>query len=294
MTNADSIRLIVCEAVGLWGQWYENRIVGETPMSTRWTEIAAIWKDNRWLYAVMGVLLGILIAPGIEQAIGDLNNLIGNLVPEAVGIVFTVLIVDRLADNRTKQEHKLSLFRQAKSWSNDAALEAVNQILHDDLWKELREHYLIKSWRGKERIDLSQIQWMGGIQLLEIDLRDADLFQADLEAARMQFSNLENARLENANLINVDLSESNLEDAQLAFANLKNVSLFQANLRGATGIKNTKFNETTLLPDARYWTPETDMTRYTNPDHPEFFEPDYLKSEYIGLRPSWVREQGAR
>ena len=29
----------------------------------------------------------------------------------------------------------------------------------------------------------------------------------------------------------------------------------------------------------KYWTPDTDMTRYTNPEHPDFWEPD------------WVREQ---
>jgi len=27
----------------------------------------------------------------------------------------------------------------------------------------------------------------------------------------------------------------------------------------------------------KYWTPETDMTRYTNPEHPDFWQPEWAK-----------------
>jgi hypothetical protein len=68
-----------------------------TPLAEpkRWQEIATIWKDNRWLYIVAGLLLGVLVTPALQQITGDLNALIGNLVPEAVGIVFTVLKIAR-------------------------------------------------------------------------------------------------------------------------------------------------------------------------------------------------------
>jgi hypothetical protein len=60
----------------------------------------------------------------------------------------------------------------------------------------------------------------------------------------------------------------------------------------------TEFDEKTVLPDAinlkddndealqdeegnliydKYWTVETDMTRYTNPEHPDFWEPNRIK-----------------
>ena len=39
----------------------------------------------------------------------------------------------------------------------------------------------------------------------------------------------------------------------------------------------------------KYWTPETDMTRYTNPQHPDFWESEYLKPAYnIWVKPWWA------
>ena len=104
------------------------------------------------------------------------------------------------------------------------------------------------------------------------------------------------------------MRSSNLQDAYLAYANLQNAILINANLRNAI-LENTEFNEKTVLPDAeaigldsednkiysKYWTPETDMTRYTNPEHPDFWQPEYLNPDYsFGLLPDWVKEQRRR
>ncbi|MEL6152396.1 MAG: hypothetical protein AAFR56_22390, partial [Chloroflexota bacterium] len=70
------------------------------------------------------------------------------------------------------------------------------------------------------------------------------------------------------------------------------------------------FDETTILPDSdlrdyadgskrisRPWTPETDMTRYTDPDHPDFWQPAYtaagfdsmvIRANHIDLPRPWV------
>ena len=32
-----------------------------------------------------------------------------------------------------------------------------------------------------------------------------------------------------------------------------------------------------ILPDGTHWTPETDMSRYTDHSHPDFWQPDWLK-----------------
>jgi len=37
-----------------------------------------------------------------------------------------------------------------------------------------------------------------------------------------------------------------------------------------------KDNEGNPIYD-KYWTPDTDMQRYTDPDHPEFWEPEWAK-----------------
>jgi len=47
----------------------------------------------------------------------------------------------------------------------------------------------------------------------------------------------------------------------------------------------------------KYWTPYTDMSRYTDPNHvdengnPNFWQPPYLKRDYEGDRPDWVTEE---
>jgi hypothetical protein len=61
--------------------------------------------------------------------------------------------------------------------------------------------------------------------------------------------------------------------------------LLEANLLNAN-LTDAKFDETTVLPDAvweyvtqtdinitGYWTPDTDMSRFTDPEHPDFWDP---------------------
>jgi hypothetical protein len=60
--------------------------------------------------------------------------------------------------------------------------------------------------------------------------------------------------------------------------------MIRTNLRGAD-LTYAQFDENTILPDAefvvdnksfdKHWTPQTDMTRYTNPDHPDFWQPEW-------------------
>ncbi len=74
---------------------------------------------------------------------------------------------------------------------------------------------------------------------------------------------------------------------------LKNTNLIRANLQGAylqranlqrANLKSAKFDEKTTLPDAVWnhetkafegqWMPETDIERFTNPEHPDFWRPE--------------------
>lgn len=59
----------------------------------------------------------------------------------------------------------------------------------------------------------------------------------------------------------------------LTFASLQGTVLAQANLQNAT-LDSSEFNEETLLPDDLYWTPDTDMRRFTDPTHPDFWRSD--------------------
>jgi uncharacterized protein YjbI with pentapeptide repeats len=152
--------------------------------------------------------------------------------------------------------------------------------------------------------------WLDGANLQNARLGDSNLQDVVARGATMQ-----GASLSNANIQNAVLEGTNLQSASLDWANLTSANLTNANLQGAS-LYNTKFhsanlqgvclrgavnlhlpsfaplfNERTVLPDAKriddfssnetrydkYWTPGTDMTRYTNPEHPDFWEPEWAK-----------------
>jgi uncharacterized protein YjbI with pentapeptide repeats len=63
-----------------------------------------------------------------------------------------------------------------------------------------------------------------------------------------------------------DLSEANLSEANLEGARLRGASLSEARLAGA----NLQY---TALPDGTSWTPDTDMARFIDFEHPDFWRP---------------------
>lgn len=128
--------------------------------------------------------------------------------------------------------------------------------------------------------------------MLHPNFEEADLSYSTLKGSHLPFSNLQSANLEAANLENTNLVYARLQQANFSGANLQGVILRDASLRGAVIDEYTKFNEKTVLPDARslkneerktifdkYWTPETDMSRYTDPNHPDFWQPDWVKEK---------------
>jgi uncharacterized protein YjbI with pentapeptide repeats len=142
--------------------------------------------------------------------------------------------------------------------------------------------------------------------LNDADLQNSRLFQANLEAANLSQADLSVADLSFAILLNIDLRRAQLQDANLRGANVQggdleladlmgaNLSLakFQgANLRNANllgaNLNFTAFDSQVVLPDARsigrdnnnnfiydnYWSAETDMSRFTDSEHPNFWDP---------------------
>lgn len=371
----------------------------QTSPLTRQQEIIKLWEKHNGLYVVVGILIGILIFPLLQLVFNNLEVLLEELVPEAVGIIFTVLLIDQLNRRRAAQEYKFKLFDQAKNRFNDIAVDALEKIQHASWWDEMLTHY-----SDEGRLNLSRVQWAGGIKLFSANLeraylKEANLGQANLEYANLKQADLNETNLERASLYRVNLREANLDSANLTDANLRDAimeraSLYSANLQGAdlrsanlaegklwnadlrgailynanlrgtnlmdanlekayleeanlTGanlrganlgraylglanlegadfwsadfaetvfwnanlagadlrkanlagakLDNAKFDETTLLPDARhtgfddknkpiydkYWVSDTDMTRYTDSEHPHFWQPDWMKDERI-------------
>jgi len=134
---------------------------------------------------------------------------------------------------------------------------------------------------------------LSGANLGSANLSGASLWGANLSGARLGGANLERADLRSANLEGANLGSANLSGATLEVANLSGATLEVANLSRAIINKTTKLDETTTLPDAKivdhdengnrifdkHWTPDTDMSRYANPNHPDFWQPDWAKSD---------------
>jgi uncharacterized protein YjbI with pentapeptide repeats len=142
-----------------------------------------------------------------------------------------------------------------------------------------------------------QDTWLAGANLSGADLTNADLRDAwlgscidappaNLQGANLSGANLQRALLGSANLQEVDLTEANLQGANLNEANLLN-----ADLTGAI------FDVNTVLPDGgctwddgalemcdSHWTPDTDMGRFTDPEHPDFWD---VCVELDGWRRPW-------
>jgi uncharacterized protein YjbI with pentapeptide repeats len=114
-------------------------------------------------------------------------------------------------------------------------------------------------------------------QLIEANLRGADLTEANLEHTFLSGAILDGAKLVRAkietslwgaSLVNADLHDANLSGAELFKANLTGANLLGANFRDA------KFSTDTILPNGSHWDVKTNIARFTDPRHPQFWRSD--------------------
>lgn len=220
------------------------------------------------------------------------------------------------------EEKKKNLIIQLRSQDNATAIAAVEQLKVNN-WIEdgsLQSAILYEANLQGTSMTLANLR---GAYLSNVNLQDANLGHSNLEGTKLNNANLKRAELLVSNLQYADLEHTNLQRANLFSARLQNANLFKvdmewaflseakmqganlanANLRNAE-LENTIFDEKTVLPDAevkttdngfplrdehrnlvydKYWTPQTDMSRYTDPNHvdengnPDFWQPDWAK-----------------
>ena len=110
-----------------------------------------------------------------------------------------------------------------------------------------------------------------------VNLQEAILVDANLQEALLEGANLQGAGLQGANLQEADLHGADLQGAYLWRSNLQGANLVRSNLQGANligaNLQGANLSEDTKLPDGTSWTPDTDMTRFTDPKHPDFWRP---------------------
>jgi len=211
-------------------------------------------------------VLAVLFSVGLGMALvfaclaDDWPGLFLNLGTEIMGAVPIYLILDRLIGNWDRREaaakaleaRKKDLIAQMGSKVHDVAIEAV---------KDLRK----EGWLTDGSLR--------GAFLWYAELQGAPLRDADLQGVRLRFANLQGAILEIGKLQGADLTLADLEGANLFAAKLQGASLRGATLLNAD-LQHATFDENTRLPDATNWTPDTDMARFTDPQHPAFWRSD--------------------
>lgn len=126
------------------------------------------------------------------------------------------------------------------------------------------------------------------------NVRHATLIGANFERAIIQFAQFQNADLSGANFANANTLDINFENSTLHLVNFRNAQLYGANLaqsflswthfEGANlryanlrGIKinvRVYFDARTILPNGDIWQKDYDLEIFTNPDHPNFYDPD--------------------
>lgn len=196
-----------------------------------------------------------------RELAGDFS---GNLPAELVFFLVTVFVIDRLNRGRQRQELrqelKEQLIRKMGSKVNDVALPAVD---------ELRAY-----------------EW-----LTDGSLEGKNLASANLEGAPLRLAVLRDVYFGWANLRGAHLFGAKLEGAILINADLQGATFYQfsdglqdAHIQDATGevIESPVFSEKTVLPDGTRWALGTDLDKFTNPTHHEFWRSDDRDSPAYG------------
>lgn len=182
------------------------------------------------------------------------DDFYSNMGTELASISITILLIDRLHRHRDDQNERDALILQMGSPDHSFAIEAV-RMLNAHSW--LKNGSLINA-----RLDHANLE---GANLQDVPLVCVRLALANLRHAKLTHCNLRHAYLKGA-----DLQAACLRGADLRGANLNDVNLIEAHFDDST-----VFDVETILPDCTYWDAGTDLSRYTNPHHPDFWQPKH-------------------
>ena len=265
---------------------------------TRIAETASIHKIYADFYRISGGLALVILGIWIGSLIFS-DGYATNVYTELLSVVATILVLDQINQWRDRRALKERLFNEVKS-------PAVGQATAALAW--LRRDNWIQSDSFKNA-DLQNVNWsnayLGELNFEKTNLRGANLQNvtnensdddednrwrsttfnhANLQLTKLQDAKLALASFRQADLYASDLSGAYLRDVDLRFANLRRARLHgtvltNANLSGANlflaSIENNKWTyldgtREAILPDGTTWTPDTDMEKFSNPEHPDF------------------------
>jgi hypothetical protein len=233
----------------------------------RWQEIRGIHYEYRFFYQIGGglllVILGILIGGAFFSA--DPDGYKANLYTEILGLIATVVILDRLAERREERRRILDLQERLVMEAGSQSNETVKRAVH-----ELDKRAWLKGENSLLRRANLRLANLEGVDLVRADLRGADLVRTNLQGAKLWLADLREADLSGADLRGAELRGTTLQGANLARANLEGAELRGANLQGAM-LAEAKLDKNTILPDGSKWRADSDLARFTDVQHPNFW-----------------------
>ncbi len=204
------------------------------------------------LVLILGALdqpQGMTLAQVIERTFRDFYS---NVATELASIALTVLIIDRLNQHHAEKRERANLVLQLGSPDHSFAIEALRMLK-------------ARGWLTDGALN--------GAQLNRAHLIGAQLHHVSLVGAHLAWANLRHALLTESDLSHATLQGATLEAVCFRGANLSGANFNEANLLGAHFDEATRFDGETILPDCTYWTPGTDMRRFTDSTHPDFWQP---------------------
>jgi hypothetical protein len=215
-----------------------------------------------------------------------LGDFYANVSSEFASIAITVLIIDALNRRRDERSEirreREQLIRRLGSTVNQVAKTASEDLrargwLTDGTMQEadLRVANLEDARLWEADLQGADLQW-ANLKMANLNgaiLVGANLRQAQMTAARLKGADLRDADLSEAKLYRVQFNGARLNNVDFSGAHLENARLNDADLRGAK-LSEAFFDGDTVCPDGAGWTPDTDLTRFTDAQHPHFWQPD--------------------
>lgn len=238
--------------------------------------------------AVLLILLAVGLSSSVASFVVNLVNNVDtspgwwtswlqNFSTEMFGAFLTFILFELIVGNREKQrDEERTLKRERENFEKmieqDKALKAQMIEIETARRSEILE-------QEKEQLIRRMRSSINGETIRAIEELRAHgwLTDGSLQGSNFAWANLRGGKLGWANLQGVNLHFVDLQDAQLAWVKLQGATLNNANLQAAA-LSLAVFDTNTILPDGNNWTPETDMSRYTDPTHPQFWRSDNLNS----------------
>lgn len=197
---------------------------------------------------------------------------------------------------------------------NEFDVDTLERVLHDLRWRDFLKFdsetikKMILDGKNLQHAPLFDIDLQGEdlrhVDVATASLHDSNLADANLEGvdlhecsitylqrANLRRANLTKAGLSFADVTHADLSDAILQAADLQGANFQGCTFSNTNLRGAnlvqanlqdSSIADAQFDATTRLPNAEFWSPQTDLGMFTDATHPSFWR-GYFPDDEVDL-----------